>query len=350
MLEGLETKFSYDDLLIAPDYSGLTGRGDVDVISPEKLGNIFGHGIPIISAAMDTITGMDMMEAMSSQMALGIHHRYNVPSGTLRKATRLGGIAVSPSMVDEDFNFFSNLPKSLLVMDVAHGDSERCYNAARWLKNLGHIVVSGNIATVRAADNYMAIGVDIFRIGIGGGSSCSTRVVSGVGYPQASAIYEIHKEFPEATIIADGGIKSSGDIVKALALGADYAVTGNLLAGTRETLGSVYRWEFGPANEPVSEHELDDVDASGDYEDYYKIYRGMASREALEEAGKSVNPEGVSGTVPYKGPVVPVLNELISGIKAGCAYVGARNIRELRMKAQFIRVTNAGYQEGLPRI
>jgi IMP dehydrogenase len=349
MLEDLKTKYSYDDLLIIPEFSALSSRAVVDAVSPRKLGNIFGHGFPIISAAMDTVTEMDMMEAMSSNMALGIHHRYNVRWHTLRKATKLGGIAVSPSMVKEVPQFFRNLPKSLLVIDVAHGDSQRCYDAARMLKDLNHIVVSGNIATVRAADNYMALGIDILRVGIGPGSACSTRVVSGVGYPQASAINEIHKEFPEATIIADGGIKSSGDIVKALALGADYVILGNLLAGTRETPGKVYYDDPGQGMIHLSENQLNEMDNTGHFHGY-KVYRGMASRESLKEAGKTIRPEGVSGTVPYKGPVVNVVDELIEGIKAGCAYVGARNIRELRMKAQFVRVTNAGYKEGLPRI
>jgi IMP dehydrogenase len=357
MLENSKIKFAFDDLLIVPWYSALGSRNEVDVFSPRKLGR-WGHGLPIISAAMDTVTDITMMKTLSNYGALGIHHRYNLTPETVKEAVEYGALAVSPSDLEENSRLYANLPKSLLVIDVAHGDSQKCHDLVEVLKYQGHAIVSGNITTVEAADFYMKLGVTILRVGVGGGSVCSTRVVAGVGYPQASAIYEIKKEFPEATILSDGGVKSSGDIVKALALGADYVITGRLLAGTRETPGEV-QYDDSPVyggkyikigiNYP-DKQELDRVDKSGEFGGYYKAYRGMASRESLEEAGKTVRPEGVSGTVPYRGPVLPVLNELIDGIKAGCAYVGARNIGELREKAEFIRVTQAGYQEGLPRI
>jgi IMP dehydrogenase len=300
---------------------------------------------------MDTVTSLEMQRALSTYGALGIHHRYNLTPEIVKEAVEYGALAVSPSDVEKNPKLYFDLPKSVLVIDVAHGDSQRCHDLVQHLKYLGHTVVSGNIATVVAADFYMQLGVNILRVGVGGGSACTTRTVAGVGYPQASAIYEIHKEFPEATILSDGGCSSSGDIVKALALGADYVITGRLLAGTRETPGEVYPSDIYKDRDTVSDLSLDQLDRHPEfYKDYCKIYRGMASRESLEEAGKTVRPEGVSGTVPYRGPVLPVLNELIDGIKAGCAYVGARNITELRKNAEFIRVTQAGYQEGLPRI
>lgn len=326
-----QEKFTFDDILLVPRYSTIESI-DREIDTDTHIGN--DHlSVPIISAAMTTVTEARMIKAMQFLGATGIHHRYNMVHWAHQaELSEESPIAVSPSMGTEFLDWLSAnvIPAGCsLVIDVAHGDREEVYDYAKYAVDLGFEVWSGNICTVGAAFEYINNGVNILKVGIGPGSVCSTRVVSGCGYPQASAIYEIKRDHPQATIVADGGIKSSGDIVKALALGADAVIIGRLLAGTAEAPGTYYSDMYG---------------------NDWKTYAGMASREVLEKAGKTVRVEGVVGRVPYVGPVKGVIDELMAGVKLGMAYVGARNIKELQQKAQFVRVTQAGQIEGGPRI
>ncbi|MCA3559786.1 MAG: IMP dehydrogenase [Aestuariivirga sp.] len=227
----------------------------------------------------------------------------------------------------------------LIVVDTAHGHSENVIRQVTRLKSLSNKVqiVAGNVATAEAVKALIGAGADAVKIGIGPGSICTTRVVAGVGVPQLSAIMECAEEGAKqgVPVIADGGIKLSGDLAKALAAGAEVAMIGSLLAGTDESPGEVYLYNGRS----------------------YKAYRGMGSVGAMargsadryfqQEVKDSLKlvPEGIEGQVPYKGPVGAVLHQLAGGLRAAMGYVGAADLAELRARVQFIRITSAGMRE-----
>jgi IMP dehydrogenase len=227
----------------------------------------------------------------------------------------------------------------LIVVDTAHGHSVHVLESVRRVKTLSNAVqvIAGNVATREGAKALIDAGADAIKVGIGPGSICTTRIVAGVGVPQLTAIMEAVEAAAEADVpvIADGGIKFSGDLAKALAAGASVAMVGSLLAGTDEAPGEVFLYQGRS----------------------YKSYRGMGSVGAMargsadryfqaevKDALKLV-PEGVEGQVAYKGPVATVLHQLAGGLRAAMGYVGAGSLPEFREKAQFIRITNAGLRE-----
>ncbi len=227
----------------------------------------------------------------------------------------------------------------LVVVDTAHGHSKHVLQAVNRIKRLSNSVqvVAGNIATQEGAQALIDSGADAIKVGIGPGSICTTRIVAGVGVPQLTAIMDAVEAAKKADVpvIADGGIKFSGDLAKALAAGADIAMVGSLLAGTDETPGEVFLWQGRS----------------------YKAYRGMGSVGAMARGSADryfqqdikdtlkLVPEGIEGQVPYKGPVANVMHQLAGGLRAAMGYVGARNIAELHEKAQFVRITGAGLRE-----
>jgi IMP dehydrogenase len=225
----------------------------------------------------------------------------------------------------------------LIVVDTAHGHSKRVIETVKEIKK--HFpeaeVMAGNIATKEGALALIDAGADAIKVGVGPGSICTTRIVAGVGVPQITAIMwasEVAKEY-SIPVIADGGIRFSGDIVKALAAGANAVMLGNLLAGTEEAPGELVYYH-GRA---------------------YKIYRGMGSLGAMmsrmsadrygQEGLQKFVPEGIEGRVPYKGKLADVIYQLVGGLKSGMGYIGAKNIEELQKRAKFIRITWAGYRE-----
>lgn len=227
----------------------------------------------------------------------------------------------------------------LVVIDTAHGHSERVLEAVRRVKKMSNRVqvIAGNIATADGVRALIDAGADAVKVGIGPGSICTTRIVAGVGVPQLTAIMDVAAVASKADVpcIADGGIKYSGDLAKALAAGASVAMIGSLLAGTDESPGDVYLWQGRS----------------------YKAYRGMGSIGAMargsadryfqaevRDALKLV-PEGVEGQVPYKGPVAGVLHQLAGGLRAAMGYVGAADLAEFRDKARFVRISSAGLRE-----
>lgn len=226
----------------------------------------------------------------------------------------------------------------VIVIDTAHGHSKRVIETLREIKlsfpNLQ--VIAGNVATAEGAKALAEAGADGIKVGVGPGSICTTRVVAGTGVPQLSAIMEAVSEAKkyDIPIIADGGIRYSGDIVKALAAGAESVMIGSIFAGTEEAPGETILYQGRK----------------------YKAYRGMGSVSAMKEGGGEryfreggkIVPEGVEGMVPYKGSVKDVVDQLVGGIKAGMGYVGARDLRELREKARFIKVTYAAVRESHP--
>jgi len=226
-----------------------------------------------------------------------------------------------------------------VVVDTAHGHSAGVIDRVRWVKKTYPQidVIGGNIATGAAALALVEAGADGVKVGIGPGSICTTRIVAGVGVPQLTAIMDAVEAAKKADIpvIADGGIKFSGDLAKALAAGADIAMVGSLLAGTDETPGEVFLWQGRS----------------------YKAYRGMGSVGAMARGSADryfqqdikdtlkLVPEGIEGQVPYKGPVGNVMHQLAGGLRAAMGYVGARDMKDLHEKANFVRITGAGLRE-----
>lgn len=227
----------------------------------------------------------------------------------------------------------------LIVVDTAHGHSSRVLAAVERIKKLSNSVqvVAGNVATAEATKALIDCGADAVKVGIGPGSICTTRIVAGVGVPQLTAVMNCANEASKhgVPIIADGGIKFSGDAVKALAAGASCVMVGSMLAGTDESPGETYFYQGRT----------------------YKAYRGMGSIGAMARGSADryfqqevkdtlkLVPEGIEGQVPYKGPVDSVLHQLVGGLRAGMGYVGARTLEELRDKAQFIRISPASMSE-----
>ncbi len=224
----------------------------------------------------------------------------------------------------------------VIVLDSAHGYSKNIIQGVRFIKsNYPNIsLIAGNIATYDGAIALIEAGADTVKVGIGPGSICTTRVVAGVGVPQITAIMDVTKACrkKDRCLIADGGIKFSGDVVKAIAAGADSVMMGGMLAGTEESPGETILYQGRR----------------------YKIYRGMGSLDAMREGSRDryfqenvekLVPEGIVGRVPYKGHVAETIYQLVGGLRAGMGYCGCKNIKELQTKAKFIQITQAGYRE-----
>ena len=331
---------SFEDVLLIPQYSDLESRSHVDTRS--NLGKDLDFPLPVISSPMDTITEKSMATALHKAGGLGIIHRYNSINeqasivADLRDTNKDLPVAMA---IGASGNYLDRAERGvrlgikILCIDTAHGHHLAMERAIKTLKdNYGckiHIM-AGNVATLEGFNSLAEWGADSIRVGIGGGSICSTRLVSGHGIPTLESIIDCAQTGHSAKIIADGGIKTSGDVVKALAAGADFVMVGSMLSGTKETPGNVYTSKEGKN---------------------YKIYRGMASAQAQTDwRGKASTPEGISTTVAYKGEVAPILDNLLGGIRSGFSYSGARTLRELQIKAKFVRQTPAGKLESSTHI
>ncbi len=259
------------------------------------------------------------------------------PMGRLRVAAAVGvgqgELARAQALVDAHVD--------ALVIDTAHGHTQAVIDTLKMLKEAfpDTDIVAGNIATAEAAEELIASGADAVKVGMGPGSICTTRVISGAGMPQLSAILEVAAAAAEhdVPVIADGGIKYSGDIAKAIAAGADSVMIGSLFAGTAESPGDTILYEGRT----------------------YKVYRGMGSLKSMqrgskvryfqvEEDNSKLVPEGVEGRVPYRGPLAEYVHQLLGGVRAGMGYCGCRNIHELQTKTRFVRVSASGLRESHP--
>ena len=332
------TSMSFDDVLLVPQYSDIDSRKSLS--TSNQLDDDITLGLPIISSPMDTVTEVDMAFAMDTHGGLGIIHRYNTANDQARlvKKAKLKGVPVVGAAIGVTGDFLERAQAlveegaSVLCIDVAHGHHSMVERAIQSLKSVfgdSLHIMAGNVATGEGARDLANWGADSVRVGIGGGSICSTRLVSGHGVPTFQTIIDCVEYGCSVPIIADGGIKTSGDIVKALAAGADFVMLGSMLAGTTQSPGQV----FDNGNKK------------------YKVYRGMASSEAqVSWRGKTSTPEGISTTIPYKGDVNTILGDLRGGIQSGMSYSGARTIRDLQAKAKFIRQTPAGQSESYTHI
>jgi IMP dehydrogenase len=333
--DSLTEALSFDDVLLVPQYSELESRKDVDLTS--NLDDVIELKLPVISSPMDTLTETDMALAMHKAGGLGVIHRYNTieeqlslvynvfrqdPDARVSAAIGVTGDYFERAMV------LCEAGVQVLCLDVAHGHHTLVKKALDKLKNTfaeSVHVMAGNVATRQAFDDLAEWGADSIRVGIGGGSICSTRLVTGHGIPTLQSILDCSKSRYDAKIIADGGIKNTGDMVKAFAAGADFVMVGSLLAGTRETPGDVLK-----TNEGIK----------------YKVYRGMASRNAQKAyRGRSSTPEGISTTVPYRGGVEQILQDFHGGIASGLSYTGTNCLKDFYHKSRFVKQSSAGRNE-----
>jgi IMP dehydrogenase len=257
-----------------------------------------------------------------------------------KRGSLIAAAAVGPGEdLEERSTALVNAGVDVIVVDTAHGHSLGVIDATKKLRDRypDLVIVSGNIATAKAAADLADAGADLVKVGIGPGSICTTRVVAGVGVPQVTAIMDVHEATHERGIglIADGGIRSSGDCVKALAAGADIVMVGSMLAGTAEAPGEVVLFQGRS----------------------FKVYRGMGSLGAMQQGSadrygqaevrdnRKLVPEGIEGRVPYRGPLADTLFQLVGGVRSGMGYLGAATLSDMRQNAEFVRVTGAGLRE-----
>ena len=331
---------SYDDVLLVPRFSNIRSRSEINISS--DLGNGIELSLPIISSPMDTISEGAMGVAMGTRGGTAIIHRYNSIEEQIRQIKiayaysnktsshdlMIGAaVGVSGDFIERAV-MLNNEFVNFICVDVAHGHHILMKEALSSLRlALGEDVhiMAGNVATLEGINDLADWGADSARCNIGGGSICSTRIQTGHGMPGLQTIFDCAKTDRDIKIIADGGIRNSGDIVKALAAGADAVMCGSLFAGTDETPGKIFQ----------------DMDGSS-----WKSYRGMASKEAqVEWRGRYNSFEGVATRVPYRGPMRHILNDLERGMRSGFSYSGARNIEELHATAKFIQQTSSGLTE-----
>ena len=344
-MEPIKEALTFDDVLLLPRYSKiLPSETDLSI----KLSKKINLKIPFISSAMDTVTESKMAVALAKEGGMGIIHRnLNIKSQSkevekVKKKNLIVGAAIGTG--EENLLRAKNLINAgadLIVIDTAHGHSKKVLSMLENLKknNLKTPICVGNIATAEAAKQLYNSGADIIKVGIGPGSICTTRMVAGIGVPQISAIMSVKKVLNKKNIkiISDGGIKFSGDLVKALAAGADAIMMGSIFAGTDESPGKKFK-----INNKV-----------------YKRYRGMGSIGAMSSGSSDryfqskqsdiskYVPEGVESRVLYKGPISKIIYQLQGGLKSSMGYIGVKKISEIRKRAKFIKITKAGFYESM---
>ena len=333
---------SYDDVLLVPKYSDIISRAEVDITT--DLDKVITLDIPVIGAPMDTVVGTEMATALSHMGTFGVLHRYctigeqaDMVSEVIGRSLGEHPIAAAIGATGdflERANELVGAGAEILCVDVAHGHHQLVKRAIGQLRGAFgsdiHIM-AGNVATAQAFEDLSNWGADSIRVGVGGGAACSTRTRTGHGLPVLDSIMQCAESEGSAMLIADGGVRGSGDIVKAIAAGADLVMVGSLLAGTDESPGSVITDER-------TGHKR-------------KVYRGMASGDAQNSWRNKVSVvEGVSTTVPYKGSVVDVMENIVGGIRSGLSYSGCQNLNQLRLTATFVNQTSAALAESKPHI
>lgn len=357
----LKEGYTFDDLLLVPAMSEVV---PAQVKLETRLTDKISLKIPVVSAAMDTVTEEEMALSLALQGGLGFIHKNmtieeqvvmvrNVKQFKVseeysnacvdRQGRLVVGAAVAVS--DNTMERVDALVKAgvdIITVDSAHGHSKGVINTVRIIHDAypDLDLVGGNIVTAQAAIDLIYAGANVVKVGVGPGSICTTRVVSGVGVPQLTAVndvYQVARTY-NVGVIADGGIKLSGDIVKALAAGGDCVMLGGLLAGCEETPGEVMETDGKKVKAYVGMGSLS------------AMQRGSSDRyfQGGEKDLKKLVPEGIEATVPYKGPIQEVIYQMMGGLRSGMGYCGCRSIKELKEKAQFIKISNAGLRESHP--
>ena len=327
---------TFDDVLIVPSKSAVRSRRDPDLRT--RLTRRLRLDLPFVAANMDTVTEAPMALAMNALGGVGILHRFMSVADQVTEVRRVKDsgasiVAASVGVNDEGRARAAALIEAganCLTIDIAHGHSVAMLEILAHLKQThGDRVdlIAGNVATPEGTMELIEAGADAIKVGIGPGSMCTTRLITGAGVPQLTAIAWCALIARESgvPVIADGGLRASGDIVKALAAGAECVMLGSLLSGTDETPGT--------------------------FHDGRKAYRGMASRAAQQSwrggVPEGMAPEGESTSVPAKGPVRDVILELSGGLRSGMSYVNAADLSELPKLARFIEMSNNGYRESV---
>ena len=341
----IKDSLTFDDVSLVPQHSSVLPS---ETKTFNKLCDKLNLQIPLMSSAMDTVTESRMAITISKLGGIGVIHRnlsiekQVMEIKKVKKKNYLVGAAIGVS--PEDFERAEELFKvktDLIVIDTAHGHTQKVLNMIKKIKKKlnNTTLCAGNIATGKAAKFLADSGVDIVKVGIGPGSICTTRLVAGIGVPQLSAVLEVKKALKnyKTKIISDGGIKFSGDLAKAIAAGADAIMIGSLFSGTIESPGKIIKHKGK----------------------LYKNFRGMGSVGAMaagsadryfQKKSKNVSkyvPEGVEGLVKFKGPVEKIVYNLIGGLKSSMGYLGAKTIRDLQKKGEFIKITKAGFYESM---
>lgn len=325
---------TFDDILLIPAYNHHESRKIVETKMMDKRGKL-SLDLPIISANMDTITDSKMANFMHGKGAMGALHRFMSIEDNIKAFKKCQGpVFISVGCTDSELQRAEALKDAGAVyfcVDVAHAHAKY---VGKTLKNLRELlgdrcIMAGNVATYAGADYLASCKADIIKAGIGGGSVCSTRIKTGFGIPMLTCIKDCARI--DRSIVADGGIRTAGDIVKALAFGADFVMIGGMLAGSAPTPGKIITKSDGSK---------------------VKRYRGMASREAQENYLGPMHEwktaEGVSTEVPYHEDADHIIADIIGGLRSGLTYAGADTIRELQRKLNYVRITTAGKLESLP--
>jgi IMP dehydrogenase len=357
---------TYDDVLLLPAYSDFS-RSDISLTT--KLSRTIELTAPFVSAPMDTVTESALAIALASMGGFGIIHRNltvddeaSEVKKVVEKGFKVGAAIGASSGFEERAEKLVAAGVHLICVDSAHGHSKPIIDTVKWLKT--HYptlqVMAGSIATYDGAQALIDAGADSLRVGMGPGAICTTRIVSGMGVPQLTALAETIRAAKPAgvPVVADGGIKYSGDMVKALAIGASTVMMGRIFASCEESPGEkvTLTTEHVPARFKDILKEKQDTYV-------FKSYRGMGSVGAMEKGaaiksedefhGKNYKDrvmvaEGVEGLVPVSGTVKDILDQAIGGIKSGMYYVGCKSIKELWENAKFIQITQASLTESHP--
>ncbi len=332
--------YSFDDVLIVPKYNRVLSRKDVSFKTKFTRNHYI--EIPLVVANMDTVCESQMAIAIGRLGGVGVLHRFleiDSQVAEVRKVKEQGlltAAAIGVKDYQERAAALISAGADVLVLDVAHGHSKYVGKALDYLKtNYPDVdVMVGNIATKDAAEYFINKGADAIKVGIGPGSMCITRIMTGAGVPQITAIMDAYEASQgRVPICADGGVKNSGDIVKALGAGANTIMSGSIFSGTDEAPG-----------------ELINKDGK-----QFKEYRGMASFSATlkkmtldgKKESEIVNIEGEATLTSYKGSVVPIVKKLLGGVASGMTYMGASDIESIRGKADFISITSSGIHESI---
>jgi IMP dehydrogenase len=336
----IDEGYSFDDVLIVPKYNRVESRKNVSFKT--MVTKRHSLDIPMLVANMDTVCESKMAITVGKMGGLGVIHRFMTIEDQVREIKKvkkhklLTAAAIGVKDYEERAKALAEIGTDIFVLDVAHGHSKRVGKTLDYIKKKFPKVdvIVGNIATKDAAEYFINKKADALKVGIGPGSMCTTRLMAGAGVPQVTAIMDVYEASQgRVPVCADGGVKISGDIVKAIGAGADTVMIGSLFSGTLESPGKI-------------------IVKNGRE---YKEYRGMASylatvKKMVLDGGKKeeiVHVEGEMTMVDYKGSVVPIINKMLGGLASGMTYMGAENIEKIKGKADFISITGAGIKESI---
>ena len=361
----MKQAITFDDVLLIPNYNHYESRKVVDISNTDRTGNLK-LDLPVFTANMDTITESSMASFIRGFGGMGVLHRFMSIERNIEQFQKFKDTFVSVGCSDKEFERFLALKEvgaDKFCVDVAHGHAKYVGKMIKKMKQAypGCLIMAGNVATYAGADYLASVGADLIKVGIGPGSVCTTRIKTGFGVPQLTAIEECAKV--DRSIVADGGIRTPGDVVKALAFGADFVMVGGMLAGTEPSPGKiVHKLDKHIIKEALDENTWGNKvgfnfqylsDNFGPVTSF-KEYRGMASKEAADDHLGGLTEwktaEGVSTQVLYKNlnESKAIIQDIIGGLRSGLTYAGASDIKELQRKLNYTIITNSGLIESKP--